>query len=226
MEMQKQRNSDPKFSTQKYISIAEIKEGVLVMKDGSLRGVIAVSSTNFSLKSEDEQNALVAAYQGLINSLDFPIQILIHSRILDIEGYLGKLKSMASGQTNELLRIQMTEYIEYIAKLVEFANIMSKNFYIVVPFSTEATGKQTISSRLKRLLNPVAQIATTEAEFLRSKVKLEERVNHIMAELGSIGLRSLVLNTEELIELLYQSYNLDTASVLHEGGLKEMKVET
>src|SRR3989338_4978029 len=106
------------------------------MKDGSLRGVVAVSSTNFALKSEDEQNALVAAYQGMLNSLDFPIQILIHSRVLDINSYLGKLKTLAAGQTNELLRIQMTEYIEYIGKLVEFANIMSKNFYVVVPFSS------------------------------------------------------------------------------------------
>ena len=119
----------------------------------------------------------------------------------------------------------MTEYIEYIAKLVEFVNIMSKNFYVVVPFSAEATGKQTLTGRLKRLLNPVSQIATTHADFLRSKMKLDERVNHVMAELGSIGLRSLTLNTEELIELLYQSYNLDSASSLHGEGFKGIEVQ-
>ncbi len=224
MEMQKQKSSDPKFSTQKYISVAEIKENTMVMKDGSLRAVVAVSSTNFSLKSEDEQNALVAAYQGLLNSLDFPIQILIHSRILDIDGYLGKLKGLASGQTNELLRIQMNEYIEYIAKLVEFANIMSKNFYVVVPFSAEASIKPSLGGRLKRLLNPVAQIASSAQDFQFAKVKLDERVNHIMAELGSIGLRSLTLTTEELIELLYQSYNLDSASTIHGENVKGIEI--
>ena len=222
--MQKQKNNDPKFSTQKYIAVAEIKDGTMVMKDGSLRAVVVVSSTNFSLKSEDEQNALVAAYQGLLNSLDFPIQILIHSRILDIEGYLTKLRSLASGQTNELLRIQMNEYIEYIAKLVEFANIMSKNFYVVVPFSAEAGAKPTIGGRLKRLLNPVREIASSAQNFQFAKVKLDERVSHVMAELGSIGLRSLTLNTEELIELLYQSYNLDSGSIIHGENVKGIEI--
>lgn len=225
MEMQKTKNQDPKYSTQKYINIGEIKEGTLVMKDGSLRAVVAVSSTNFALKSEDEQNALVSAYQGMLNSLDFPIQILIHSRILDIDGYLGKMKGLASGQTNELLRIQMNEYIEYVGKLVEFANIMSKNFYVVVPYSAEG-GKPSFGSRLKRFLNPVAQIATGSEGFSRAKVKLDERSGHVMAELGSIGLRSLVLTTEELVELLYQSYNLDSASVLHGENLKGIEIET
>lgn len=223
-EMQKKVNSDQKSSTQRYLSIAEIKEGTLVLRDGTLRAVIAVSSTNFSLKSEDEQNALVAAYQGMLNSLDFPIQILIHSRILDIEGYLSRLKGLASGQTNELLRIQIMEYIEYIAKLVELANIMSKNFYVVVPYSADEVANPTWSTKVKKFLNPVAQIASTAEGFKHAKVKLDERVNHVMAELGSIGLRSLVLNTEELIELLYQSYNLDTAMALHGDSVKGIEI--
>ena len=221
--MQKKKNSNPAYSTQKYINVAEIKENTLILKDGSLRAVIAVSSTNFALKSEDEQNALVAAYQGLLNSLDFPIQILIHSRVLDIEGYLGKLKGLAAGQTNELLRIQMTEYIEYVGRLVEFANIMSKNFYVVVPFSANPV-RQTFGSRIKKLLNPVAQIAMNQEDFHRAKTKLDERVNHVMSELGGVGLRSLVLTTEELIELLYESYNLDSAAPLHAESLEGMEI--
>ena len=223
MEMQKKKNSNPAYSTQKYINVAEIKENTLILKDGSLRAVIAVSSTNFALKSEDEQNALVAAYQGLLNSLDFPIQILIHSRVLDIEGDLGKLKGLAAGQTNELLRIQMTEYIEYVGRLVEFANIMSKNFYVVVPFSANPV-RQTFGSRIKKLLNPVAQIAMNQEDFHRAKTKLDERVNHVMSELGGVGLRSLVLTTEELIELLYESYNLDSAAPLHAESLEGMEI--
>src|SRR3989344_3045242 len=171
MEMQKKKNSNPAYSTQKYINVAEIKENTLILKDGSLRAVIAVSSTNFALKSEDEQNALVAAYQGMLNSLDFPIQILIHSRVLDINSYLGKLKGLAGGQTNELLRIQMNEYIEYIGKLVEFANIMSKNFYVIVPFSANPV-KETLGSKIRKFINPVAQIATSQEDFHRAKTKL------------------------------------------------------
>lgn len=224
MEMQKQKNSNPNYSTQKYINVAEIKENTLIIKDGSLRAVIAVSSTNFALKSEDEQNALISAYQGLLNSLDFPLQILVHSRVLDIEGYLAKLKGLASGQTNELLRIQMTEYIEYIGRLVEFANIMSKNFYVVVPYSAVAV-KQTMGSKIKKFFNPVAQIATNQEDFHRAKTKLDERVNHVMSELGSVGLRSLVLTTEELVELLYQSYNLDAASPLHAENLQGLEIQ-
>ena len=137
MELQtKSRIAKPTESTQKYLNISEVKDNVLVLRDGSLRAVITVSSTNFALKSEDEQNALTGAFQGFLNSLDFPVQILIHSRILDINGYLEKLRTLASGQTNELLRIQMTEYIEYVGKLVEYASIMSKTFYVIVPYSS------------------------------------------------------------------------------------------
>ena len=100
-EMQtKSRIAKPTESTQKYLNISEVKDNVLVLRDGSLRAVITVSSTNFALKSEDEQNALTGAFQGFLNSLDFPVQILIHSRILDINGYLEKLRTLASGQTN------------------------------------------------------------------------------------------------------------------------------
>lgn len=223
MEMQKQNHKGPQYSTQKYINVAEIKEDTMVLKDGSLRAVIAVSSTNFALKSEDEQNALIAAYQGMINALDFPLQILIHSRVLDISGYLGRLKNLAAGQTNELLRIQMNEYIEYVGRLVEFASIMSKNFYVVVPYSTEPV-KQTWSSKIKRMLNPLSQISSSQADFHRAKTKLDERVNHVMSELGGVGLRSLVLNTGELVELLYQAYNLDSASTIHAENLKGIEI--
>ena len=222
-EMQSTKTKGPSYSTQKYINVAEIKEDTLILKDGSLRAVIAVSSTNFALKSEDEQNALVAAYQGMLNSLDFPLQILIHSRVLDINGYLTKLKGLAAGQTNELLRIQMNEYMECVAGLVEFANIMSKNFYVVVPYSAQPV-KQTWGSKIRTFFNPLAQIATSQSDFHRVKTKLDERVNHVTSELGSVGLRSLVLTTEELVELLYQAYNLDSASVLHAENIKGIEI--
>lgn len=216
------RTSEP---TQKYLDVSEIREDTVILKDGSMRAILAVSSTNFALKSEDEQNAIGAAYQGFLNSLDFPIQILIHSRILDVNGYLEKMRSLESSQTNELLRIQMSEYIEYIAKLIEFANIMSKTFYVVVPYSAAAAGKTGFFSKFGRILNPAGQIAVSRNDFEQARAKLDERVAHVSSELGGMGLRSLQLKTEELIELLYQSYNFDAASPLHTESLEEMEVK-
>src|SRR3989338_5399650 len=108
-------------STEAYLDIAEIKEGTVVLKDGSLRAVIVVSSTNFSLKSGQEQNALISSYQSFLNSLEFPVQILMQSRKLDIHNYLEKLRIIMQQQTNELLRLQTQEYIEYVSKLIEYA---------------------------------------------------------------------------------------------------------
>lgn len=222
LEMQKPKSRGE--STQKYLDVAEVKDNTLVLKDGSLRAVVVVSSTNFALKSEDEQNALTAAYMSFLNSLDFPIQILIHSRILDINGYLEKLRSLASGQTNELLRIQMSEYIEFVSRLVEYSNIMSKTFYVVVPYSARPV-RETFTSKIRKLFNPAAQIVTAQEDFEKAKTKLEERTSHVVSGLGGMGLRSLVLSTQELVELLYFSYNFDSATPLHAEAIEEVQVE-
>ena len=223
-EMQtKSRIAKPTESTQKYLNISEVKDNVLVLRDGSLRAVITVSSTNFALKSEDEQNALTGAFQGFLNSLDFPVQILIHSRILDINGYLDKLRALAAGQTNELLRIQMAEYIEYVGKLVEYASIMSKSFYVVVPYSSSPV-TESLGGKIKKILNPAARVAGAYEDFEKAKVKLEERVNHAVSELGGMGLRSIVLKTGELVELLYMSYNFDAAPSLDTNSLDDMGI--
>lgn len=223
VEMQKSttKRAEP---TQKYLKIAEIRDNVVLLKDGGLRAVIAVSSTNFALKSEEEQSAIAAAYQNFLNSLDFPIQLLIHSRVLDIEGYLEKLRGLAAGQTNELLRIQMSEYIEYVQKLVEYASIMSKTFYVIVPYSAGAV-KETMLGRLTKIFNPVAEIATRQEDLEKARAKLGERIDQIVSGLGSMGLRSMVLNTRELIELLYMSYNFESASPLHAEAIEEMNLE-
>lgn len=225
MEMQSTKlvRAKPTEATQKYLKIAEIKEDTIVLKDGGLRGIIVVSSTNFALKSEEEQNALIAAYQNLLNSLDFPLQILIHSRILDISSYLEKLRSLEAGQTNELLRIQMSEYIEYVGRLVETANIMSKTFYVIVPYTAEAV-KDTFSSKIAKIFNPAKTISNRQEDFQKAKLGLQKRLDHVMGGLGGIGLRALVLNTEELMELLYLSYNFGAVSPLHTGALEEIEV--
>src|SRR5262245_32694171 len=116
-DMQGMTGNKPTASTQTYLDIAEIKEGTVVLRDGSLRAVLVVSSVNFSLKSVEEQNALISSYQNFLNSLEFPIQILMQSRRLDIHAYLDKLRTVMQQQTNELLRLQTQEYVEYIGKL-------------------------------------------------------------------------------------------------------------
>lgn len=226
MEMQSAKLAKPRpsESTQKYLDISEIKNDCIILKDGSLRAVIAVSSTNFALKSEEEQNALTSSYQSFLNSLDCPIQILIHSRVLDINGYLEKLKELSLSQTNELLRIQMTEYIEYVGKLVDFASIMSKNFYVVIPYSVN-TGKESFSGKILKLLNPAAKVVGSEEDFERARAKLAERTTRILTELSSMGMRSVILNTAELIELLYQSYNFDSATPFHANTLQELDIK-
>ena len=120
-------------STQSFLRISEIKNDVVVLDDGSLRAVVAVSSTNFDLKSQDEQNSIIFNFQRFLNSLDFPVQILMQSRKMEIGGYLEKLKRLAEKQTNELLRVQTEEYTEFIARLIENASIMNKNFYVIIP---------------------------------------------------------------------------------------------
>lgn len=203
--------SKPTASTQAYLDIAEIKKGVIVMKDGSLRAVLVVSSINFSLKSGEEQNALIAAYQNFLNSLEFPIQILMQSRKLDIHAYLNKLQIIMQQQTNELLRLQTQEYIEYVGKLIEFASIMNKTFYVVIPYTT-AVMKTGFMAKFTNLLSPSTDIKLHESSFETSREELSKRVGQVTGGLSAMGLKTIGLNTEELIELMYNSYNLDTAS--------------
>src|SRR5580704_5657326 len=127
------KNKDAVSTTQGFLRIAEIKSDTVVMDDGTLRAILGVSSTNFDLKSQEEQNGIIFGFQRFLNSLEFPVQILMQSRKMEIGGYLEKLKHMAEKQTNELLRVQTGEYVEFISRLIENASIMNKNFYVIVP---------------------------------------------------------------------------------------------
>jgi len=213
----------PTASTQSYLDVAEIKEDTIIMKDGSLRAVVVISSVNFSLKSGEEQNALISSYQNFLNALEFPIQILLQSRKLDIHSYLDKLRSVMQQQTNELLRMQTQEYIEYIGKLIEFASIMNKTFYIIVPLSFGAT-KTSGFSKFLNLFSPSKEITVRQHDFDNSREELNKRVNQIIGGLGSMGLKTLPLKTEELVELAYNSYNLNTASPLKIKSIEELEL--
>ncbi|MCX6765457.1 MAG: hypothetical protein NT136_00640 [Candidatus Moranbacteria bacterium] len=205
-------------STQKYVDVEEIKNGVIVLKNGSLRAILLVSSINFELKSTEEQDAIVGQYQNFLNSLDFPVQIIVSSRRLNIGPYLDFLGDKESQQTNELLRLQISEYINFIKNLTEVSNIMSKFFYIVIPFSPVETKEGGPFRKLTSMFNPRQSILRKRELFETYENQLWQRVDHVVAGLSGTGVKVTPLGTEEVIELLYNSYNptIYTNSIVRE----------
>lgn len=196
------RPKQPIGSTQEILKFAEIHDGIVIAKTGELRAILMVSSINFALKSEQEQNAIVYAYQNFLNSLNFPIQIVMQSKKLDLSKYLAGLKETANRQTNELLHMQTIDYIDFVEKLINVANIMDKKFFVVVPLMPPP--KMT-SASLKPGAPTMPRI--TLEEFNAYKEELSQRVQVIASGLSSIGMRSAQLNTQQVIELLYSIYN-------------------
>ncbi len=201
-----------RVSTQKYLDIAEIKEDTVILKDGGMRAILMVSSINFALKSEDEQNALVAAYVSFINSLDFPFQIVIQSRELDMENYIKDLKQKEREQTNELLKIQMAEHTQYIEELISIGRIMNKRFYAVVPYSPGSDKHKSFFDSLSDAFKPAVLIRIKEKIFWDRRDQLTKRVDRVKAGLASMGLVAIDLDTQALIELFYNTYNPVTSS--------------
>lgn len=194
-------------AAQSFVDIAEIKDGVVVLKNGALRAVLMVSSINFDLKSTQEQEAIVANYQNFLNSLDFPIQIVISSRKININPYLAMLEVKEKEQPNELLRFQIAEYRNFVKQMVDASNIMTKSFFIVVPFALTESQKQGFIDRIRTALNPKQVMLEKKMEFESYKSQLFQRVDHVIAGLANTGVRMTPLSTEELIELYYNAYN-------------------
>lgn len=194
-------------STQKYVDVEEVHDGVMILKDGSLRAVLMVSSINFDLKATEEQDSIISQYQNFLNSLDFPIQIIVSSRKLNINPYLDYLKKKETQLTNELLSLQLEEYRNFIKNLTDVSNIMSKFFYVVVPFHPVENVKTGIFDRFFGSTNSQMAIARRRELFDTYKNQLWQRIDHISASLSGSGVKIVPLRTEELIELLYNSYN-------------------
>jgi hypothetical protein len=203
----------PKASTQQFLEISQIKEGVIVLKNHALRGVLMVSSLNFALKSEEEQNAIIYQFQSFLNSLDFSLQIVVQSRKLNNTGYLDKIKELKKKKKNELLKVQTTDYRNFIKELIKGGSIMAKSFFIVVPFTLFET-KTKKATGLKELLKP-SQIAgtLTKSQFQRTKSQLWQRMEFVALGLRRTGLRSVPLNTSELIELFWAYHHPAEAEV-------------
>lgn len=198
------------LSTQKFVQIETIEDDVVVLKNGGLRKVILVSGVNLELKSEEEQNLIYFAYQDLLNSVDFALQFLVHSRKLNVEPYLALLEEYRAKETNELLKNQIGEYKEFIRTFVEQNEIMTKTFFVVVPYDPIAIPQAAVSGVSKFLPFMKGAAPTTDAaRETRQKhlTQLNQRVEEVLAGLQPIGLRAVVLNHEELVELFYNLYN-------------------
>jgi hypothetical protein len=208
MQSKKLAGSKPGVPSQRFLDIAEIKEDVVIMKDGTIRAVLLVSSINFALKNVDEQNAIVQAYMGFLNSIDFPLQVVVQSRRMNIDDYLHSLQEAERTQQNDLLRTQIADYREYVRQLVQLGDIMQKRFYVVVPLDAAvATTKRNFFTRLSELLTPSGLIRVSDERFQEQRKNLMLRVNSVVAGLSSMSLNAVVLDTQSLIELYYTVYN-------------------
>jgi len=214
------------FSTSQHnLLIAEIKNDTVVMKDGTLRAVLLVSSINFALKNEEEQSAIISAYVSFLNGLDHPLQIVIQSRKLYIKPYLDKLIKQEREQANELLRAQIADYRSFVSELVSLGEIMSKQFLVIVPYDPLSNKQKSFWTRASEVINPARGVKLKGERFLKRKYDLDMRVREVQSGLSSMGLTVAQLDTQALIELYYSTYNPDIALVEHLPSLKDIQVE-
>lgn len=192
-------------ATQEFVPIKEVRDGIVVLKDGSLRAVLLTSSVNFALKSENEQNSIIFQFQNFLNSLDFPMQIFIESRRLDIRPYIALLEDRYKEQVNDLLKIQTREYIEFIKSFTESASIMTKSFFVVVPYSAGAITATSVTKFFGKKSGNAVKDASLQ--FEENRTQLEQRIAIIEQGLVRTGVRIVQLGTEEIIELYYKIFN-------------------
>jgi type IV secretory pathway VirB4 component len=192
-----------KDTTQNFVPIKEVRDGMVVLKDGSLRAILMTSSVNFSLKSEDEQKSIIYQFQNFLNSINFDFQVFVQSRKLDIRPYINLLEQREKEQTNDLMKVQIKEYIEFIKSFTENANIMTKRFFIVIPYTPlalKSTKAAKLAAKKKKKKDNVDQ-------FVEYRSQLEQRVDVVIQGITRTGVRAVQLGTEEVIEVFYQLFN-------------------
>ncbi|MFH1769538.1 MAG: hypothetical protein ABH833_02630 [Parcubacteria group bacterium] len=197
------------IATSKFVDIQSVRGPVLILKDGSMRAILEVESLNFELRSTDEKNAIIQAFQNFLNILDFPVQIIARSRRLDLTEYLEEVKGQMEKLTNESIRIQGNSYIEFVEGLTEQYNIVEKKFYVVIPYyATEMAFEQTgLKSRLKALFKPSATKSMSDKELEKYVTQLDQRVSLLSGSIEGLGLRTKILDYEKLVRLYYSYYN-------------------
>lgn len=196
--------------SQKFVPVADIRDGVVILKNGQMCSILLASSINFALKSTDEQQAILSQFQAFLNTLDFSLQIYVQSRKLDIRPYMEILRAREPSQDNNLMKIQLREYMDFIQTFTEEVDIMSKNFFVVIPYSP-----QTLDVKgLKGMLGNVGkkQIAFDATKFSEDRSQLEQRISIVEQGLARIGVRTVSLGNEELIELYYHIFNPEDMS--------------
>jgi hypothetical protein len=193
-------------ATQDFVTIRDIRDGVVMLRGGQLCRILLASSVNFSLKSQDEQKAILLAFQNFLNTLDFSIQIYIQSRKMNIEPYLAILREREAGQDNDLMRVQLREYMEFIKTFTTEVEVMTKNFFVVIPYTATAIN---LTKNLGAFLGQGKASAATgaDARFEEQRLQLDQRVAVVEQGLGQIGVKTIALSTDELVEFFYHVYN-------------------
>jgi len=212
-------------ATQDILEISSIKDNMVILKNGTVRAVLMVSSINFALKNQDEQEGIIGAFYSFLNSIDYPLQIVIQSRELDIDNYLKKLDELGRQQTNELLRMQTIEYTQFIRELLDLQSIMSKKFFIVIPYSKVELKKKNFFDRAAELFSAQKVLKIRKKEYENYKDQLFRRVGHIQSGLESMGLQSAILDTSSLIELYYNSYNPEVSKREKLKDIKQVRID-
>ncbi|MEK7143549.1 MAG: hypothetical protein AAB756_01850, partial [Patescibacteria group bacterium] len=194
-------------STQEFVPIKEVRDGVVVLKDGGLRLILIASSLNLALKSEDEQRATISQFQNFLNSLDFSVQIYVSSRRLDIRPYIALLEERLKAQMEDLLKIQIREYIDFVKNFTERSSIMTKNFFIVVPYTQPLLGGKKGFSILPSKKGTAEKKLDDMEAFEEARSQLEQRASVVEQGLSGMGIRVIQLGTEEVVELFYKIFN-------------------
>lgn len=217
------------ISSQSLLSLNEIREGILILRNGSLRSILKVSGMNLDLKSEEEQNGIIQIWQNLLNNLDFSLEVIIHSRRLNIEPYLNQLKEKINKEPNELLRIQGEDYINFVHEFVNIQRIMKKVFYVVVPYDPIILKSTTIFPQLVvgfkemlKLSHGMPSTILSNEDFRRYRQQLLIRQDNLISNFSRLGLDAIPLTTKEIIELLFNLYNPET----FEKEISEISQET
>lgn len=190
-------------ASQKFVPVEDIHDDTVILKNGQLCMVLLASSINFALKSLEEQQAILSQFQSFFNSIDFSIQIYVQSRRLDIRPYIEILKSRESIQDNDLMRVQLREYIDFIITFTNQVEIMSKNFFVIIPYSPVGVEVKGITKFFKK--NPTPE--SRADKFFEDRTQLEQRVSIVEEGLGRVGIRTVPLGTDELTELYYHIFN-------------------
>lgn len=193
-------------TTQEFVPIKEIRQGVIILKDDSLRGVVIASSLNFALKSADEQQSIIFQFQNFLNSLDFSVQIFMQSRKLDIRPYIALLEGRLKEQVDDLMKIQTREYIGFVKNFTENSNIMTKTFFVVVPYSPAAIKTGAVAGVFGKK-SPENASEKKLADFEENRSQLEQRMSVVTQGLVRCGIRTVQLGTEEIVELFYKIFN-------------------